>query len=443
MLLSLGVCGLQNYAMPIPAAAQESVKLSVASVKVEGCKRWKEKDILALIPELSKKSVDIKNLSKQIQMVNDSHAVKLNADFQKSDRDQYNVIVKVQEQKAEHVGINLNNSGNKYTGDWRLMTTYTNANFSNSSDSFGIAAVTSPGHWDDVKQTALSYRVLLPKAGASMYFAYSYSDVDMGNIANFGGLSMMATGKGQTFGWHYQQNMEYTSAKKQILDFGIDHKRYNNEQDYTYQNASLLHDGMDFNVTTLSATYINSRRSSNKAFAYTLGYTTNLNGDVNTYDSYRSGSDSHFNIWQTGLSYQYRMPSDWISNFRLNGQYTKNNLLTTEQLGAGGMYSVRGFNERAISADNGYVGSLEFYTPELAKNQRIVFFTDFAHLFNNHANTGEFSQENIASAGIGYRYSNEKNGLAASVDYASIVKDIDNPANRDAKKWHVMVSKNF
>lgn len=169
----------------------------------------------------------------------------------------------------------------------------------------------------------------------------------------------------------------------------------------------------------------------------------NLNGDVNTYDSYRSGSDSHFNIWQTGLSYQYRMPSDWISNFRLNGQYTKNNLLTTEQLGAGGMYSVRGFNERAISADNGYVGSLEFYTPELAKNQRIVFFTDFAHLFNNHANTGEFSQENIASAGIGYRYSNEKNGLAASVDYASIVKDIDNPANRDAKKWHVMVSKNF
>lgn len=400
------------------------------------------KRCFGIIARAIEKKVKIRELSKQIQMVNDSGALFLNADFQKS-AGQYKVLVTVVENKSESVVLSTNNSGNKYTGDWRLTTTYVNSNLSNHSDYLGVAAVTSPGHWDDVKQAALSYRFLLPKNNANMYFTYSYSDVDMGTIANFSGLSMAATGKGQTVGLHYQQNLVYTAKNKEVIDFGIDHKRYENQQNYSYSGGVILNDGMDFNVTTFSTNYINTHRTNKSVFSYNVGYTTNMNGDKTTYSSYRYGSDTHYNLWQTGFIYQYLTPSKWILSLRMNGQYTKNNLLTTEQLGAGGANSVRGFGERSISADNGYVGSLEFYTPEFAKNQRFVLFTDFARLFNNHANSGEIDGDEIASSGIGYRYTNEKTGFVASIDYAKIINGLDNMTDQNAKKWQVTLGQKF
>lgn len=438
-VMAAGICS--GYAGSAAAAVQ--LELPVESVEVSGCKRWRAADVLALVPELSKKSVNIKTLSKQIQIVNDGGVLNLNSDFQKTDSDAYHVVLTVEEKRSEGVVESLSNTGNRYTGDWRLTTSYMNANLTNHMDSFGMAYVTSPGHWEDVKQVAAAYRMPLPKAAGSVYFTYSYSDVDMGTIANFGGLSMDATGKGHTYGVHYQQNLGYTSAHRQILDFGVDRKNYANQQTYSYGNRNLLEDGLDFTVTTLSLTYMESLRMKGQALSYSLGYVTNVGGDSKVYTASRYGSATTFHVWQAGLNYQCRLPANWIGSFRLNGQYTRDNLLSTEQFGAGGMYSVRGFSERAISADNGYAGGVELYSPEIAKGQRVVLFTDFARLFNNRANAGEVNSENIASAGIGYRFANEKSGLAVSVDYAKVIDDIEGAKNQDGRKWHVTVNMRF
>ena len=126
---------------------------------------------------------------------------------------------------------------------------------------------------------------------------------------------------------------------------------------------------------------------------------------------------------------------------RLNGQYTNKRIVSAEQIGAGGQMSVRGFDERAIGADKGIVGSLELYTPEIAKHTRLLAFTDYAHLANN---TGAaFDSESIASAGLGARYSDGRFSLA--LDYAAILKDADKNLLRgqNGRRWNLTASVDF
>ncbi len=425
------------------ASASAAPVMDVSSVSIEGNQHWSEGMIRRMVPSLNKSQIDVAELSKELQLVNDTNAAKLDADFQRQADGTYHLSLSVKEQKAEHVSVNVNNSGDDYTGDWRMSTSYTNANLTGRADALGVAYVTSPGHWEDVKQAAVLYRTLLPQHGDSAYFTYSYSDVDLGQIANFGGLGISATGRGHAVGAHYQHNFKYTQARKNFMDVGLDYKHYNNAQDYRYAGQNLLHDGVDFEVTTASASYVDILRRNRDFFAWSLGYTGNINGNQDKFNEYRYGSDKQFNLIKASFNYQYRMPSDWIFGLRMNGQYTKDNVVTTEQLGAGGMTSIRGFKERVASADKGYVGSFEIYTPEFAKHQRFVLFNDFGRLVNNNSYNGELTSENLASCGLGYNYYDKDNGWFGTLSYAKIYDDLDSYQSHAHRPWQVSLTKQF
>ena len=421
--------------------AEAAQKLSVDSVKVMGNTRWKESEILDLLPALKQQDVDPQKLSRQILLVNDAGALELKANFVQKSAGRYDVEVSVQEKKAQRASINVNNSGNEYTGDWRIGLNYMDRNLSGRSDAIGVAYVTSPDHWADVKQAAFAYRRLLPQSADSMYLSYSYSDVDLGTIANFGGLGINATGKGQTAALHYQRNLTYTKKKKEVLDFGFDWKKYENAADYRAGGRRLLRDDTDFTVATASVSYANIQHMTNQLFSYSLGYTRNLSSGKG-FERNRTGSDVHFNLFTASLNYQYRTKDDWIFGVRANGQYTGDSLVTTEQLGAGGMYSVRGFKERSASADKGVLGSFEIYTPEFAKNQRFVFFLDGAHLVNNRANANDWGSDNVASVGLGYRLFETKQGLSASIDYAHVLNEVNGRSDTH-RPWHLSITQTF
>lgn len=425
------------------ASASAAPVMDVSSVSIEGNQHWSEGMIRRMVPSLKQSQIDVAELSKELQLVNDTNAAKLDADFQRQTDGTYHLLLSVKEQMAEHVSVNVNNSGDDYTGDWRMSTSYTNANLTGRADALGVAYVTSPGHWDDVKQAAVVYRALLPQHGDSAYFTYSYSDVDLGQIANFGGLGISATGRGHTVGAHYQHNFKYTQARKNFMDVGLDYKHYNNAQDYRYAGQNLLHDGVDFEVTTASASYVDILRRNHDFLAWSLGYTGNINGNQDKFNEYRYGSDKQFNLIKASFNYQYRVPSDWIFGLRMNGQYTKDNVVTTEQIGAGGMTSIRGFKERVASADKGYVGSFEIYTPEFAKHQRFVLFNDFGRLVNNNSYNGELTSENLASYGLGYNYYDKDNGWFGTLSYAKIYDDLDSYQSHAHRPWQVSLTKQF
>ena len=91
-------------------------------------------------------------------------------------------------------------------------------------------------------------------------------------------------------------------------------------------------------------------------------------------------------------------------------------MVSAEQFGLAGSTAVRGFNERAVAADSGYLANAEIYAPELAKEigvegtLRALAFYDFARGFNhNTAGSTVPEKVGIGSVGLGMRYAASKN----------------------------------
>ncbi len=461
-LLALGLCGLiggMASAAPQENAKEElareqgriyqeasketaevkspqDISVNVTEVVFTGNKRMSEDELRFLLPELKKEKVNIRRLSRQIQMANDTGSMKLGADFKPS-AGGYRVTVSVEEKKSEHVNVTVDNTGNYYSGDWRATLSYLATNATNHADSFGVAAVSSPGHWDDVKQAAVSYRMMFPKdAGALSVFA-SWSDVDLGNITS--AFDYTTSGRGVAVGVHGQKFFSYTSRNKDILDIGVEHKNYET-------NSTIMGWPFDteYAVTMLSAAYIHNDRSTHHSFTYNLGLATNLDAGHEQY--YRDGRfDKHFLLWKGGAAYQYKTKGDWIVGLRLHGQYTNDSVVPSEQLGAGGLYTVRGFNERAVGADTGLVGSFEVFTPEFIPNSRFCVFADYGTLHSNDNPNLRWRSETLGSVGLGYRYTDAKNGWAFRLEYAKIIDDVrpELLGQQGHKNWNVSLTKSF
>ena len=110
----------------------------------------------------------------------------------------------------------------------------------------------------------------------------------------------------------------------------------------------------------------------------------------------------------------------------MNGQYTHDMLVTGEQFGIGGMDSVRGFDEREVTADYGFRGTTEIYTPDFGGKTgisgarvRALAFVDWGGVFRINPAPGELQTQHISSTGLGLRLSHGTN-FAARVDWAVV-----------------------
>ncbi|MDD6128021.1 MAG: ShlB/FhaC/HecB family hemolysin secretion/activation protein [Veillonellaceae bacterium] len=436
-----GGTGTQQSTAAPQGVRPDRAFVSVSSLVVDTDAAMTEAQLLRAVPEASKKIVSVHQLSRQIQFLNDGGALKVGANFSPA-TDGYVLTLTSRKQQESHATVTVSNTGNDYTGNWRVATSYVDRNLTHHGDTLGVAYVTSPsgGHIGDVKQAALAYRFPLPKLSDALVLTASYSDVDLGSIYSDGLYDIGASGKGTTAGLHYQHNLAYTSREKDAFDFGINYWNMKNDYDYHAGTASAADDS-DYDVSTASLAFQHNDRDEHHSFSYMAGIETSLGKAGGDRDALY-GYDKSFQVFKTGINYQYRTKDDWIFGGRLFGQYTRNDLLPALQIGAGGRTSVRGFAERAIAADKGLVGSLEAYTPELFPGSRFVFFVDAAHLANNH-DAQLFDSANIASAGVGYRYEDNQHHMNVALDYAGILKDVPDDWNQQHKRWNMLFSWNF
>lgn len=439
LVLGAGCWMMSNFTDASQAEAKGiSLKASNIEIKTDG--NVKEDEIYRILPELKRDEIRVSELSKNIQLINDMGSMKLKAQFSPQDDGTYHATIIVNDIKDEQYSIFANNTGNDYTGKWRTGVSYTDTDLAKSSDAINVTYITSPDHLGDVNQVGITYKGLFPHSGDTGYVSFSHSDVDMGRIAGNGIVDLYATGKSNNIGFHYQHNITYTSAKKQILDVGIDYKQSSGNTELIMGGVKIPAGRYSIEEKTLGITYADITRSKNQAFAYTAGYIYNLDGDRESYNTYRTGADTKFNILKGSINYQYRTDSDWILGARVNGQWTNHNLISTEQIGIGGVGSVRGFKEKVASGDKGYVAGMEIYTPMFAPDQRFVLFMDAGHLMNNQYNIGE-SSKSISSYGIGYRFM-KNNKLSVSIDWAKPIHD-DNIGDRHLQPWHFSMSYTF
>lgn len=124
---------------------------------------------------------------------------------------------------------------------------------------------------------------------------------------------------------------------------------------------------------------------------------------------------SHYVYDTLTLGRLTRLPGDWTLNLRAVLQFSDANLAPSEQLGFGGYDSVRGYDEREVNADEGYIFSAEVRTPPVSLGQlfghpeahdqlQFLAFWDYGAAHNHELLPGEADEIPLSSVGGGVRY---------------------------------------
>lgn len=414
--------GLHRVALP-PQEVGDTVRLNIVKftigkVGIEGRQIYDEGNVRRTMPELREgESPNFRTLAIQTAIANENPNKQVQVGLRESEEpDRIDATITVREQRPWNAGITLSNAGSDATGDDRLTFTVGHTNLFNLDHQFVGAYTTSIERGSDVQQLGLAYKVPLYAQGGVVGASYTRSDV----VGNFGAFT--STGAGHTLGFSYTHYLPPQGGRRSYVSAAIEDKVF---------DAALINGSFPVNTDRRSRPITVGYTARTETDTAVWGYNVDLawntgsgaNNDLASYQSENARIDTV--RWKAvrGLaSYTAPFAQTWQWTARGAYQYSPDVLISGEQIGLGGIGSVRGTEiERPISGDSGLSASIEMLTPELAQGLRLLGFVDGGYLRNNKPNGADKpSSDAIASVGVGLRYTHRM--FTAAADYGRIVK---------------------
>ena len=403
------------------------VETRVAKITVKGNKYFEADNIRRSVPGLREgETPDLTQVSASLKVANENPVKKTTLQLQTGEKDdEINANLQVADDRPWTAGISVDNTGDEHTGRNHVTVQYQNANIGGVDHVLSMQYTTSMSDPSQVHVYGAGYHVPLYSLGDSLDFYGSYSNVNSGTVTA-GVFDLAVSGQGTVFGARYNHNLRKVGDFDSKLILGLDFKAFKN--DISYEGTPL---GNDVTVHPLSLTYTGNWAVKNDAINFYLSGIHNLSGGDNgssaDFTAARSGANADYSMLRYGISYTRVLPADWQLRVALNGQATSDALVQGEQFGAGGATSVRGFNEREISDDQGHVTNAEIYTPNVCSGGaqcRLLAFYDTGYVSRNNALPVEQTQQSIGSVGLGWRVSVERY-LVLLTDFAHVVDGSD------------------
>ncbi len=398
----------------------------IARITVEGNQHFGEENVRAAVPDLrpgqTPRPLD---MQESVRLANENPAkqtaVVLRAGEKEGDVE---ALLRVADQPPRSMSVSLDNTGNRHTGDWRLGVGFQHANLFGRDHVFNVQAITSPGHYDQVRIVGLGYRIPFYAWGDSLDLSAGYSSVDSGVMQQLFAVS----GAGRVYSARYTKNFPRWAGWEPKLLFGLDHRAYKNSAELIGTGVRLL---PDITVRPASLAFSLARRDDAGASAFSLTAVRNLpggeHGGASDFSRTRIGADPRYVLWRFSASHVAPIAAGWQWRAALNGQWTRDALVPGEQFGLGGFASVRGLREREVANDRGHQGTLELYTPDFGAglaaslSLRALAFYDFGRVSRVRPLPGELDVESVSSVGLGLR-GGIGGGLSLRFDYGVVLQ---------------------
>jgi len=423
------------------------VEAKIGKVVVEGNKYFDEANIRASLPQVQQgQPPNILQISDNLRVANENPAKQTTVLLRSgTEEGQVDAVVRVADERPNKLSVTLDNSGTAQTGIFRLGVGYQNSNLWNRDHVLNAQYVTAPN--DDVHTNRLvlypnknvfivgaQYRIPLYRQGDTLEFTAGYSNVNSGVVANLFNIS----GSGSIFGGRYNHNLDKIGDLEHKLSYGLDWRGYKSTvTQIDVQGAGLV---PDVTVHPISLTYAGTYRKSESDTNFSVSANQNLPGGndagtgafqgdplaVPARPAARAGANPRYFLTRWSFNHNRALPRDWQFRWGMSGQATRDTLIPGEQFGIGGADSVRGFLEREIANDNGYRGTLEFYTPDFGKivpvagvRMRALAFYDWGAVKRIRPTVLEMHGQHVSSAGVGVRVSRGTN-LSFRLDLATV-----------------------
>ncbi len=418
--------GLHKVALPAQevgsTVALEVVKFTIGRVTVTGNQHFDDTNIRASLPELREgNSLNFKRLAVQTSMANDNPGKQISVALKESEEaDKIDATLQVRDVRPWVASVNMTNAGNPSSGRDRFTVALGHNNVFNRDHQGVIAYTTSLQRPSDVRQWGLNYKIPFYGARATLGVSLTKSDV-LGTFATF-----TSTGVGNTKGVNYTLALEPEGGRRSFLSFSLDDRLFG----AAVVNGTAV--GVDRRSRPVAVGYAVRNESDDAFWSYNLDLASNLRGGAtNDLASYRTEysnavtgqgiSSTSFRIVRAGYQYSTQIAKTWQLSLRSQLQWSNTPLIAGEQMGLGGVSSLRGVPDRAISGDAGLQGSLEVNSPELVKGLRFSGFVDAGRLANRDADgLRRVAHDDLSSMGVGLRYGHPA-GVSISADYGRLL----------------------
>lgn len=402
------------------------VAFPVTNIHISGNQFHSEENILRSIPSVKKgESPSIRPIRQELAITKLNPSKEAQILFAVNDDGGLDANISIEDQKTQTAMVWINDTGSDETGKNRLGFAYLNANLFDRDHVFSASYTTSMQKPDDVKVYSVSYDIPVNRHGVMVNTYAVHSDVDTGVVATFFDVA----GKGDFLGVSASYTLPNRGAYKHFVAVGIEDKKFDNEINFNSQPI-----GIDIRSRPISLKHTGEILKNGKLTSTYIGVYSNLtSGSLNDDISYaltRPEATPEWSLIKFGAKSTQQLGS-WSLSGRIDGQHSSDTLIPGEQFGVGGSSSVRGIEERQLSADKGYFASIEGTSPELfSSGLKFALFSDYGHVKNNTVVPGETASESVWSAGIGARW-RWKNSIGFSMDYGYILDGTTSGAPSD------------
>jgi hemolysin activation/secretion protein len=417
----------------------------IGTVRVEGNRFHDAANIRGEIPMLREGEVpDLTRISASLKLANENPSKQTTLNLQRGARPgEVDALLKVVDEKLWRATLGVDNGGTETTGEWNAGVQLEHANIAGLDHVLGLQYATTLNHPERVNVYGAGYHIPLYRLGGSIDLYGSYSDVDSGTVLS-GLFDLQVRGKGTAYGMRFNRELPRLDPIDSKLVLGLDYKAYKN--DVELQGTPV---GNDITLRPVSLAYLGTWRTDTAEASLLVAAIRNSpggeRGSEDDFARLRAGAKADYSLLRYGLTYSQWLMAGWQLRATLNGQATHDQLVPSEQFGAGGAGSVRGFAIREIANDVGQAMSLELYTPELCARVRfaaavcrMLAFYDTGRVTRNGALPGESERASIGSVGVGVRAAIGR-GTNIQLDYARVV-DAGFQAMKGDDKLHFRLS---
>jgi hemolysin activation/secretion protein len=370
-------------------------------------------------------------MDKNLRLINDNPANIVRVRLEPSDKPNLvDAKVQVSDQHPVSAFLTLDNTGTNATGDNRLGLALQHNNAFDRGHMAAFQYVTSPGRISDVEVFGLSYKVPFYQQASMLELAYSDSSVNAGTLS-VGSSSVSVAGAGTNYAIRWSQLLPRWSTFDQRLTASYELKQFVSQVQLNGTGASLVPE-LESRPMGLTYSLSDTQDSSQRSFqlGYFVNHATGATNSTAQYSLSNPAARADFDLFRINVAWSDQIAPSWRLTAQMDVQHTRFSLISGEQFGAGGVYSVRGFEERVISADRGMRQSLELtgpnitaYAGNLFERLQWVGFVEAAQLKFNNATGASPSEPHLMSYGMGLRFAfNPKHQIR--MDIAKVVSGV-------------------
>ena len=318
------------------------------------------------------------------------------------------VDLKVNDKLPFHGKVEVNGRNAPNTSRLRTIASVRYDNLWQKFHSASFMFQTTPEDPEEVQVIVGTY--VMPVFSSDTRLAlYAVSSSSASQIAQAGALSVI--GNGDIYGIRLVQPLPEISNYTHTATVGFDYKDF---------KENLLLQGADDNINTpiayapFMAQYSGNLRGEESLLSFNLGLNFSIRGlgnDEKQFENKRFSAQSNYLFLSGGVNYRHNLPYGMEAATRLSAQVADSPLISNEQLSMGGVDTVRGYYETQALADDGVIGSLELYSPNLAPKDwdyvnklKALVFIDAAKGWIKNALPETQRQIELAGAGFGLNF---------------------------------------